>query len=52
MEAGKRNILSRILSNFNGRIFPGELIFRISTPGRKNSRSYYVELAKAPKQGH
>jgi hypothetical protein len=52
MEAGKRNILSRILSNFNGRIFPGELIFRISTPGGKNSRSYYVELAKAPKQGH
>ena len=43
MENGKRNVLSRIFSRFNGRIFPGERTFHIYAGGGKNSRSYHVE---------
>jgi hypothetical protein len=39
---GKKNILSRIFTKFNGRIFPGNWTFRVSRPS-KDVSVFYVE---------
>ena len=42
LDRAKRNILSRIFTKFDGRIFPGGVTFRISG-STKNTKAFYVE---------
>jgi hypothetical protein len=42
LDAGKRNILSRIFTRFDGRLFSCGHTFRIYGKGNKHSRAYYV----------
>jgi len=42
LDAGKRSILSRIFTRFDGRLFSCGHTFRIYGKGNKHSRAYYV----------